>query len=121
MEDGQLAREQTPPSSVEHLRQELSSLEPQALAQRAKDEGIYPRAPPSVRALAWNLLRQSCSVCLGVAQQTINVFIDDVLDKRTFVEIVMKRTLQRELSELKTTALHMRAKDAGACWRGPLM
>ena len=110
MEDGRLAREQTPPSSVEHLRQELHSLKPTALLQRAKDEGTRPRALPSGRALAWTLLWQFCSVCLGVAQQTIDVFIDEELDKRTFVEIVMKRTLQKELSELKTTALHMRAK-----------
>jgi hypothetical protein len=57
---------------------------------------------------------------LGVAPQTIDVFMDEELDKRTFVEIVMKRTLQRELSELKTPALHARAKGAGACWRVPL-
>ncbi len=69
--------------------------------------------------LAWSLLWQSCYVCLGVAQQTIESFVDEELDKWTFVEIVIKRTLQKELSELQTRALHMRAKDAGAIWRVP--
>ena len=77
-------------------------------------------SPVCVRALAWNLLRQSVLCMLGVAQQTIDLFMGMELDKRTFVEIVvMKRTLQKELSELKTRELHMRAKDAGAIWRVP--
>ena len=120
MEDGRSARGQIPSSSVEHLRQELSSLQPRALHQRAQKEGTSPRALPIGRALAWNVLWQSCPVCVRVAQQTIDVFIDEELDKRTFLEIVIKRTLQNELSALKTRALHMRAKDAGACWRVPL-
>ena len=67
------------------------------------------------------LLRGICSgshalYALGVAQQTIDLFIDEELDKRTFIEIVIKQILQKELSELKPRALHQRAKDAGALW-----
>lgn len=51
---------------------------------------------------------------VGVAQQIIEQLIDEELDKRAFIEIVIRRILHNELSELKPRALHQRAKDAGA-------
>jgi hypothetical protein len=119
MEDGRRsALEQIPPCSVyqcEPLRQELVSLKPTALHQRAKDEGaalcLWVQDP--VQTLAFSLCKRDY---VGVAQQIIEQLIDEELDKRAFIEILIRRILHKELSELKPRALHQRAKDAGAVW-----
>ena len=51
---------------------------------------------------------------VGVAQQIIEQLIDEELDKRAFIEILIRRILHNELSELKNRALLQGAKDAGA-------
>jgi hypothetical protein len=53
---------------------------------------------------------------VGVAEQIIEQLIDEELDKRAFIEIVIRRILHNELSELKNRALLQGAKDAGAVW-----
>jgi hypothetical protein len=66
-----------------------------------------------VQILAFSLCKRDY---VGVAQQIIEQLIDEELDKRAFIEILIRRILNKELSELNPRALHQRAKDAGAVW-----